>query len=99
MAESQNRYNLVGMGSIKDVDRDDIFSRSADGKTIVTKDGTKISDELIKQAKLEEKTKAAAVGAARESGVDLDDPQFVAKVDAIAEAAAIRVLNASKIDK
>lgn len=85
--------------SIKDVPTEEIFSKSADGKTLVLNDGTKVSDALIAQANTEQKAKAAAASAAVGSGVDLDDPEFVAKVEAIATAAAQKVINAANSKK
>ena len=95
---TKQRYSLVDMNSIKDVKKEDIFSRSDDGKTIITTDGLKVSDELIAQAKAEAKAQAAAVGAASKAGVDLDDPQFVDKVTAIAMSAAQKVLNEFRVE-
>lgn len=91
--------DLTKLKSIKDVPADEVFDRSADGKTLVLKDGTKVSDALIAQANTEQKAKAAAASAAQNSGVDLDDPEFVAKVEAISTAAAQKVINAANSKK
>ncbi|MGA9769301.1 MAG: hypothetical protein WBV94_09690 [Blastocatellia bacterium] len=88
MATDIKKFN-----SIKDVDRDDIFSRSKDGKTFVLRDGTKVSDALIKEAKTADQAKSAAVSAATASKIDLNDPEFVNKVSAIAMEAAQTVIN------
>ena len=85
--------DITKFNSIKDVDKDEIFSRSKDGKTLVLKDGTKVSDALIGEAKMAVKARAAAVSAASAAKVDLDDPAFVAKVSAIAIEAARSVVN------
>jgi len=81
--------------SIKDVKPEDVFSKSKDSKTLILNDGTKVSDELIEKARVEQQTRKAARDSAINSGIDLDDPQFVEKVTAIAEAAATRVINAA----
>jgi len=67
--------------SVKEVLKDDVFSASKDGNTVVLRDGTKVSDELIAQAKKEaaarEAGKAAAAGAEGVSDADLN-----ARIDA-----------------
>jgi tRNA(Ser,Leu) C12 N-acetylase TAN1 len=82
--------------SIKDVKPEDIFQRSKDGKTLILNDGTKVSDELIAQANRDAAALEAATKAAKSTKVDLEDPDFVAKVEAIATAAAQKVINAKK---
>jgi hypothetical protein len=91
--------DITKFKSIKDVPADEIFSRSKDGKTLLLKDGTKVSDELIAQANKEAKARAAAASAAANSGIDLNDPEFVAKVTAIATEAAEKVINAASSKK
>jgi hypothetical protein len=87
--------DIKNFKSIKDVKPEEIFQRSKDGKTLILNDGTKVSDELIAQANKEARVRAAAESAAKNSGIDLDDPDFVAKVTAIAEAAAQKIINAA----
>jgi len=85
--------------SIKDVPPDEVLAKSDDGKTLVLKDGTKVSDELIKKANTEARARDAAQSAASDSGIKLDDPDFVKKVEEIATAAAQKVINAANAKK
>jgi tRNA(Ser,Leu) C12 N-acetylase TAN1 len=85
--------DITKFNSVKDVDKDEVLTRSKDGKTVVLKDGTKVSDALINEAKTASKARAAAVSAATSAKVDLDDPEFVRKVTAIATEAAQAVIN------
>jgi hypothetical protein len=87
--------DITNLNSIKDVDKGEILGRSSDGKTLVLKDGTKVSDVLIAEAKTAVRARAAAVSAATSAKVDLDDPAFVRKVTAIATEAAQSVVNAA----
>jgi hypothetical protein len=78
--------DLTKLNSIKDVPAKEIFAKSEDGKTVVTNDGTKVSDELIAKAKTEKKAQAAAASAASEAvasapaGISLEElDQRIAK--------------------
>ena len=86
--------DLTKLNSIKDVKPDDILKASEDGSVLILKDGTRVSDELIRQAHTQVKMAAAATDEASRAGKELlNDPDFVAKVSAIAEAAARKVWN------
>lgn len=85
--------------SIKEVPADEIHARSKDGKTLVLKDGTKVSDKLIAEANARPKAKEAKVaGSAGATSVEalvdqiVNHPNFEPAVTALAEAAARRVL-------
>ena len=90
---------LLDFKSVKDVPPGQILARSDDGRTVVMLDGLKVSDKLIAQAQTEAKARVEADRAAKSSGVDLDDPDFIAKVEAIATAAAQKVINAANAKK
>jgi hypothetical protein len=79
MGDKQKRYSLVEMNSIKDVDVSDVFATSEDGKTIVTNDGLKVSDDLINQAKTDQKARAAGAAAVQSApaGVSREELQDV----------------------
>ena len=56
--------DLTKLNSIKDVPASEIFAHSDDGKTLVTNDGTKVSNELIAEAKAQAKASTKAASAA-----------------------------------
>ena len=86
--------DLTRLNSIKDISKDQVLDKSADGKTLILVDGTRVSDKLIDRAKTEARAMDAADDAAEVAGKELlDDPDFVAKVHAIAEDAARSVFN------
>ncbi|HKQ06612.1 MAG TPA: hypothetical protein VJ464_15875 [Blastocatellia bacterium] len=57
--------DITQFKSIKDVPEDQIFQKSTDNKVLLLRDGTKVSDALIAQAKQEVKAKAAGAAAAQ----------------------------------
>ena len=65
---ARERIDLTKLNSISDVPKAQIFETSADGLTIVTLDGTKVSDALIAQAKSSQKASAKAASAAAGEG-------------------------------
>lgn len=52
--------DVTRFNSIKDVKETDVFKRSKDGKTIITFDGTRVTDALIAEAKTAKTRSAAA---------------------------------------
>lgn len=98
MAEAKpKRIQLADLNSIKDVPKEEVWIDN--GKTLLLKDGTRVSDELIKQAKAEAAARTAATSAAMAAKVDLDDPAFVARVQAIATEAAQKAINEANAAK
>lgn len=88
---------VVEYKSIKEIPRNQILATSEDGKTVVLLDGRKFSDEIIRQAQTANKAQAAAASAAANAGKALlDDPDFTAKVHAIAVDAARQVWSEEK---
>jgi hypothetical protein len=79
MAKDDGRYNLVEMNSIKDVRKEHILDTSPDGKVIVTTDGVKVSDDLIKQAKTEARARSAAAGATAGGGLNEADVRRIVR--------------------
>jgi hypothetical protein len=82
--------------SIKDVPAELIQAKSKDGKTLVLKDGTKVSDKLIAEAKAKPAPKAATPTPLTVASELLRNPDFVTGVQAIAEEAARKVIEESR---
>lgn len=59
--------DIAQFNSIKDVPKEQIFHKSEDGKVLLLRDGTRVSDELITKAKQEAKARSAGAAAAQKA--------------------------------
>ena len=78
--------------SIKDVPEEEIHARSGDGKVLLLKDGTRVSDELIKEARAKKAAEASAAASA-EAATGKLAPEERAAIIEEAKAAALEDVN------
>ena len=91
-APANDRERLLAIakqyGSVKKIPADQIRSSSADRATVITVDGTKVTDALLKQAIEEDKARTAANAAASA----IPDGVSREEVQAMIEAAVLKAL-------